>query len=100
MRTYIFLLSLRSNRYFFIFGQAVVSDSGISSIDGVQSGRCPAVIVPGNDFQCVSYLMTWDEQCVEVVVTITSFSEDIQSEIYLYRRICDHIQVSFYNLQK
>ena len=71
-------------------GCSEVSNLGPVTIEGRQPRGCPAIVIPLYYFQCVMYLFTRIKQCFQIMISIFSFPEDIESEIYFYRRFSYH----------
>ena len=52
-----------------------------AGIGRLQMGRCPAVVIAGNDLQGVVEAGVGDEECLQVVVTVRAAAEDVEAEV-------------------
>ena len=60
------------------------------SIFSEDCGRSPAVIVPHNDLKGIADAHVRHEKGLEVMKSVLSLAEDVQTKIYLDIRICNH----------
>ena len=56
-----------------------------------QGRRSAAIVVTCDDFQGIVYSKIWNKQGLQIMKTILSLAQDVQTEVYLDIWCCYHI---------